>query len=195
MMARQPLIGWDEVRRHWFLHFALGVLLVVLGLTAIGRAFTATLISILFFGWLLVGSGLLQGITAFQVQSWNGFFLHLLGGLLEVIVGVLVVAAPAESAVGLTLLLAVYLLVGGLFRTTAALWLAYPGSGWAAFGGLISFLLGLAIWRHWPISGLWFLGTCVGIDLLLHGAAWIAFGLNVRRQPEPVVPLERVAGI
>src|SRR5262245_53541373 len=187
-MIRQRWIGLEAVRRHWFLHLALGALLVFLGVTAIGYAFASTLISVLFFGWLLVASGLLQGIVAFQVQSWSGFFLHLLAGLLEVIVGVLVISSPAQSAVGLTLLLAVYLLLGGLFRTIAALWLGFPGAGWAALGGTISFLLGLALWRHWPISGLWFIGTCVGVDLLMHGAAWIAFALGARRLPEPADP-------
>ena len=65
----------------------------------------------------------------------------------------------------------------------AALLLRFPGSAWAVLGGLISFLLGLALWRQWPMSGLWFIGTCVGVALLLHGASWIGFALSLRKIP------------
>jgi len=187
-MSRRLLADLEEARRHWGLHLGMGIILVVLGTVAMAYAFAASLVSVLIFGWLLVGSGLVQAILAFRVQSWGGFFMHLLGGILEIVVGVLVIGAPAAAAVGLTLVLAVYLLVGGLFRTVAALAIGFPGSGWAALGGVVSFLLGLALWRQMPVSGLWFIGTCVGVDLLLHGAAWIAFALGVRRVPALAEP-------
>jgi uncharacterized membrane protein HdeD (DUF308 family) len=38
----------------------------------------------------------------------------------------------------------------------------------------------VVLWASLPDAGLWFLGLCVGIDLVLHGAAWIAFALAVR---------------
>lgn len=191
MVLRRAGVGLEEVRRHWGLHLALGILLCLLGVVAIAYAVAASLVSVLFLGWLLVGSGLFQAILVLRVQSWSGFFLHLLAGVLEIVVGVLLVSAPAEAALALTLLLAVYLLVGGLFRAIAALYLGFPGAGWSVVGGLLSFLLGLALWRQWPISGLWFIGACVGVDLLLHGAAWIAFALNARRLPvSPLAPAE-----
>ena len=65
----------------------------------------------------------------------------------------------------------------------ASLLLRYPGFGWSALGGLIAFLLGLALWQQWPYSGLWFIGTCVGLALLLHGASWTAFALGLRKIP------------
>ena len=187
-MSERLLVGLEEVRRHWAWHLALGALLLVLGVVAIGYAVATSLVSVLFFGWLLVVGGLVQGVLAFRVQSWSGFFLHLLAALLEIIVGLLVVSAPAKAAAGLTLLLAAYLLVGGLFRTLTAVAVGFPGAGWTVLGGMISFLLGLAIWRQWPVSGLWFIGACIGVDLFLHGAAWIAFALKLRQLPAP--PLE-----
>ncbi len=191
MIIRRSGVGLEEVRRHWGSHLALGILLCILGLVAVAYAVSASLVSVLFLGWLLVGSGLFQAILVFRVQRWSGFFLHLLAGVLEVVVGVLLVSAPAETALALTLLLAVYLLVGGSFRAIAALYLGFPGAGWSVVGGLLSFLLGLALWRQWPLSGLWFIGVCVGSDLLVHGVAWIAFALNARRLPvSPLAPVE-----
>lgn len=184
-MARQLLADLAEVRRHWWLHLALGVLLVVLGCVALAYSFSASVASVLVLGWLLVAGGLFQMILAFRVRQWQGFVLHLLGAILETVAGAMLVSAPESGALLLTLLVAAYLLVGGLFRILAAWSLAFPGAGWSAFGGLISVLLGLAIWAHWPVSGQWFLGTCVGIDLLLHGVAWIALTSKARRLLEP----------
>ena len=187
LFVQRPLLELGQVRRHWGLHLTLGFVLLFLGIVAIAYAMATSLVSVLVFGWLLVGGGLFQGILAFRVQSWGGFFLHLLAAVLEIIVGVLVIGSPAEAALGITLLLAVYLLVGGLFRTVGALSLGLPGTGWAVLGGVVSFLLGLALWRQWPVSGLWFIGMCVGLARLLHGGAWIIFALAVRRLPAPAV--------
>ena len=52
-----------------------------------------------------------------------------------------------------------------------------------AASGLVSFLLGLAVWRGWPWDSLWFIGLCVGIDLMMHGLAWVAIALAARKLP------------
>ena len=44
------------------------------------------------------------------------------------------------------------------------------------FGGILSLLLGLMIWRQFPVSGIWALGTLVGIQLVFSGLTPIAVG-------------------
>lgn len=185
-MSAQLLVGLEEIRSKWGWYLIFGIVLVVIGIMAIGQAFVASLASMSLLGWLIIVSGLVQALLALRVRNWSGFFLHLLGGVLEIVVGFLIVAAPLSAAIALTLLLAVYLLVGGLFRMIATLIIRFPGSGWGVLGGLISFLLGLALWQQWPASGLIFVGTCVGVALILHGASWIAFALGIRRLPKLV---------
>jgi uncharacterized membrane protein HdeD (DUF308 family) len=46
--------------------------------------------------------------------------------------------------------------------------------------GVITFLLGLIIVIHWPVSGLYILGLFLAIDLIIAGASWIALGLGLR---------------
>jgi uncharacterized membrane protein HdeD (DUF308 family) len=194
MLANGLAAGLEQVRRNWGWYLVLGVLLIVLGAVAIGYPLTSSLATVVFFGWLLIISGVAQGIMAFQVRSWGGFFLHLLAGLLEVVVGALVLRTPLDATLVFTLLFAAYLLVGGLFRMIAALALGFPGSGWLALGGLISTLLGLALWWQWPSSGLWFIGTCIGVDLILHGASWIALAFTARRLPVLTPPQGTTTG-
>jgi uncharacterized membrane protein HdeD (DUF308 family) len=173
----------ELIRRNWGWYLALGAVLIVLGVVALSYPLLTTLASAVFFGWLLILSGLAQVVLAWQVRSWGGVFLHLLEGILEAVVGFLVLRAPIEAAVFLTLLFAAYLIVGGLFRVGAALTHRFPGAGLVALAGGVSALLGLMVALEWPYSGLWFLGVCIGVDLVLNGASWIAFALAARRLP------------
>jgi uncharacterized membrane protein HdeD (DUF308 family) len=45
---------------------------------------------------------------------------------------------------------------------------------------VITFLLGLIILVHWPLSSIYVLGTLLGVDLLFHGAGWAFFGVGLR---------------
>jgi len=172
-----------ELKRHsgWFI--ALGVALVVLGVIALGAVGLVTLASVLLFGWLLVIGGFMQGVHAFRVHPWGGFTRHLLGGVLSLVVGLLIVANPAAGALSLTLLLAAFFMVGGIFRVVAAVSFRFPGRGWAVLGGLVTFVLGIMIWSEWPISGIWVIGTFIGIDLIFDGWSLVMTGMAARQQP------------
>ena len=65
----------------WFLAFGIG--LVALGVAAVARAFTATIASMLFFGWLLVIAAVIEIVQAVMVGHWAGFFGHLLAAILS----------------------------------------------------------------------------------------------------------------
>jgi len=184
MIALNPSIGaLENIHRKWGWYLALGIALCVLGAFAILYSVTATLASMIVLGWILVFSGIVEAIHSFNVGTWSGRFMHLLAGVLEFVVGALAIAAPVPSAAALTLVLAAYLMVGGMFRCIAALSIRFPGHGWVALSGAIAFALGLAVAWRWPVSGLWFIGLCVGVDLILHGATWISFALAVHRVP------------
>jgi uncharacterized membrane protein HdeD (DUF308 family) len=175
----------DEARRHWGRFLVLGIALIVLGSVALGAAWLTTLASVLLFGWLLIFSGVMETVAAFWAGQWSGFFLHLLSGVLNVVVGVLILAHPGAVAVGLTLLLAVFFLVAGLFRIIAAFALRFPNWGWALLGGVITTILGAMIWAEWPSSALWVIGTFVGIELLFRRWGWVMFALAARQGPRP----------
>jgi uncharacterized membrane protein HdeD (DUF308 family) len=155
--------------------------LIVLGTIALGTSVVATLVSVLFIGWLLVIGGAMQAVHAFSVRQWAGFFLRLFAGLLTLIVGLMLVGNPAAGAVSLTLLIAAFFMVGGLFRITAALTHQLPGRAWILLSGAVTLFLGILIWAEWPVSGLWVIGTFVGIDMLFDGWSLVTLGLAVRK--------------
>jgi uncharacterized membrane protein HdeD (DUF308 family) len=179
-----PLVlssGIDEVRKHstWFL--VIGIALVILGMVAIGYAVAMTIVSVLFLGWLLIIGGIFEVIHGFSRRQWSGFFINLLAGVLYAVAGVVMIANPALAAVSLTLLIAIILIVAGLFRLVVAFSTPLHHRGWLILNGVISILLGVMIWRSWPVSGLWVIGMFIGIDMIFDGWTEIMLALTARR--------------
>ncbi len=162
----------------WFL--ALGIGLLLLGMVALWASVAVTVASVVLFGVLFVISGSIQTVQAFQTRQSSGFFLHLLAGVFDLVLGVLMISHPTAGALALTLLLAAFFLVGGLFRSMAALSLRFPNWGWALVGGIVSVVLGVLLGMEWPASALWFIGMCIGIDMIFHGWAWVMLALAIR---------------
>src|SRR5271167_391195 len=127
-----------EVAQYWGWFLAFGIALVVLGFAAVVRSVTATIISMLFFGWLLVLSSGIEIAQAVMVGHWAGFFQHLLAAILFGIAGLLLVTRPVKSAEVLTVFMAMFFLVGGLFQIIGSIALALPGWGWQVADGLIT---------------------------------------------------------
>ena len=187
------LLEMDDLRRKWGWLFVLGISMVILGTVALFIAPAATLGTVLVLGWLLVVSGVVEAIQSFRVRKWGGVFLHLIGGVLGVLVGLLVVTHPVAGALAWTLLFASFFTVIGMFRLVAAIRLKFPNWGWAAFDGAVTLLLGLMLWMDWPASGLWFLGFAVGVSLILRGWSYVMFAIAVRALPVAIASSIRQA--
>ena len=169
-----------ELAQNWGWFLALGIGLVILGLAAVVRSFAATVASMLFFGWLMVAASGIEIAQAVLVGHWAGFFQHLLAAILFGVAGLLMVVRPRPSAEVMTLFMAAFFLVGGLFQIVVAVALALPGWGWQVADGVITLALGLLVMAEWPASALWAIGLFVGIDLIFFGFAWIAIALGLR---------------
>jgi len=157
-------------------------------MVAIGYAVEMTIVSVMFLGWLLIIGGLFEVIHGFSRRLWSGFFINLLGGVLYTVAGVVMVANPALAAVTLTLVIAIILIVAGLFRLFIAFTTPLHHRGWLILNGAISILLGVMIWRSWPVSGLWVIGLFIGIDMVFDGWTEIMLALSVRSLPASPVP-------
>jgi uncharacterized membrane protein HdeD (DUF308 family) len=162
----------------WFLVFGIGLL--ALGIAAVVRSVLATVATMLFFGWLLVLASGIEAAQAVLVGHWAGFFHHLLAAILFGVVGLILVTRPVISAEALTIFMAMFFLIGGLFQLIASIAVAQPGWGWQAAYGIITFILGALLLAGWPASGLWVIGLFVGIDLIFYGCAWIVLALSLR---------------
>jgi uncharacterized membrane protein HdeD (DUF308 family) len=164
--------------RSWVI-FA-GITMLVLGTAAVIYDIAATLTSVFLFGSLLLLVGAIQIVQAFRVRTWSGFFLYLLDGIIRATVGTLLVVYPGSGALTLTLVLSLYFVVGGLFKTIGSMILQFPSWGWSVASGVVSVALGVMLAMQWPVSGLWFIGFAVGFDLILYGWALLMFAAAVK---------------
>jgi uncharacterized membrane protein HdeD (DUF308 family) len=174
-----------ELRDRWFWFVLLGIGLMVLGfgvLTYTGMVW-ATLVTALIFGCFMVAGGIVYIVGAFFTRGWGGFFLSLLAGVLYLATGVILIDHPLDAAILYTLLLAVFFFVGGLFRIVGALAGRFQHWGWMLLNGIVTLVLGVLIWRQWPLSGLYVIGLFLGIDLVISGVNYVALGLTARKLP------------
>jgi uncharacterized membrane protein HdeD (DUF308 family) len=175
--------GLDEIHDSWGWFVAFGIGLILLGAICLLSQVTATLITVLTIGWLLVMGGVFALIQAFRVRSWSGFFLYLLSALLRGFTGYLLIRYPLAGELSLTLVLASFFIVGGIFRAVGAGTLQFPQWGWSLFSGIVSVALGIMLLTKLPVVGLWFIGLAVGIDFILDGASFVALGAALRGVP------------
>ncbi|HMD54361.1 MAG TPA: HdeD family acid-resistance protein [Phycisphaerae bacterium] len=178
--------GLERIKHDWGWFFGLGLALILLGVMSMIVPEVTTLFVILFCGWLLVFGGFFETFGALFSRHWNGFFLHLFFGILSIVIGGLIVFHPDVGALALTMLLAAFFLISGLFRIVTAVEIRLPGWGWSVVAGIITALLGILIWAKWPISSSWVIGLLVGIELFCRGWVWLMFALGIRRLAKTV---------
>lgn len=180
-------MGWsgtdvDEAKESPGSLFALGVVMIMLGAAAVLFPLTATLATELVIGGVLLVAGIFQSVVAFRQRRWRGFFFALVSGLLAVAVGVLLLLFPLAGILSLTLIVAAFFLLQGIFRIAHALReRPRPGFGWLLFSGVLSTALGALIFLQWPAAATWLLGLLVGLDLLMSGGRNVWLSVAMRR--------------
>lgn len=167
-------------QKYWRVVLAVGAVQIVVGALAVGFAFSATLASVMLLGILLLISGGVQTVAAIWRRDLAGFLLFLLLGIVYAVTGLLILSHPLAAAEGLTLILAVAFLVGGVYRIVVAAVERFPSWGWVLSNGVITALMGLIIWQMWPSSSLWVIGLFVGIDLIMSGVTWSMLAIGLR---------------
>jgi uncharacterized membrane protein HdeD (DUF308 family) len=175
----------QAIRGKWVWLVALGVALIVLATVMFGFPVVATLATVTVLGALIFIGGVTEAVGAFWCREWSGFFLELLSGTLGIVVGLMLLGNPIQGGLTLTVLLASFLFVGGIFRTVASLAHRFEGWGWLLLSGVIDIALGVMIWRQPPVSGLTVIGLLVGISTLFRGVSWIMLGFTLKRIPKP----------
>lgn len=176
--------GINEIRSSWGWLLAFGILLTLCGAICIVGNVTATFATVLVFGWFLLVGGVFALIQAFRVHTWSGFFLYFLSALFRGFTGYLLIRYPDSGAAALTMILASFFIVGGLFRAVGSAMLKFPRWGWATFSGLVSVALGIMLLVQWPASSVWFIGFAIGIDMVFEGASFTALAMAIHTLPK-----------
>jgi uncharacterized membrane protein HdeD (DUF308 family) len=121
-------------------------------------------------GWLLLLAGIAHLLYCWHSRSTGSVIWPLIIAILYLFVGFYLIFHPARGLVTLTLLLASYFVIEGVIELVMYFRLRRSHrASWFLWDGIITLLLGILIWAHWPFSSVWVLGTLIGISLLISG--------------------------
>jgi uncharacterized membrane protein HdeD (DUF308 family) len=161
----------------------MGIVAIILGVLAMMTPLLTGMAVVMLIGALVLVGGIVRIVWAFKAGSvGRGIFMFLIGGL-TFVCGVVMLANPLLGAGLLTILLAIYLVMDGLVEIAAGVTGAVEsGRGFLIFAGVLSLILGVLIWRQFPLSGPWALGIFLGIKLFLIGIAMLTVRRAVQEQ-------------
>jgi len=170
-----------RLRAKWGAILAFGLLLMLLGAISFAFVSFSTLAMVTLNGVLLVVAGAAEIGVGMHARSWGRFFLWVAGGVLYTLAGVFCIFDPFAASAILTLMIGAGLIAAAAVRAYLGFELpASPRRSLVWLGCAVTFLLGLIIVMHWPMSSAYVLGTLLGVDLLFHGAGWASFALGLR---------------
>jgi uncharacterized membrane protein HdeD (DUF308 family) len=161
---------------------ALSVLLIVLGLFAILIPSISGIAITLFFGWAMILSGITHLIFAFKTHTTGSIIWELLVGAVYLVTGFVLLTHPLDGLFVLTLVLAYYLCFEGIVEVIHFFQVRpRHGASWLLLDGIITLVLAIMIWRAWPASSVWVVGTLVGISMIFSGFSRLMLSLAAKR--------------
>jgi uncharacterized membrane protein HdeD (DUF308 family) len=171
------------IRRHWVLFLTEGIVLVILGLLALLAPVIASVAATVFFGWLLLVSGIVGFVTTLRARHAPGFWWSLVSALIGLVAGILLIGWPLLGTLSLTAVLIAFLFAEGAVTIMYALEHRNALSGrwgWMLASGIIDVGLGVLLLIGLPGTALWALGLLLGINLIFGGWALIFMALHAR---------------
>jgi uncharacterized membrane protein HdeD (DUF308 family) len=172
----------DGIKKNAGLTVVSGVILVIAGTLAIFSPFAAGVSITILVGVMLAVGGISQCFLGFKAGALGRGLMICIVGILMAVAGFYMMSQPVAGLATLTIILMSYLLATGALEIFVAIQLK-PADGWALqlFNGLVTLLLGILLWRQFPLSGIWAIGVLFGIKMIFSGWAFVFIGRNVKK--------------
>ena len=170
--------------RYWWLLLIIGIALFVVGILVFVYPTQSYLGMSLLFGWLMLISGILEVVLSAANRHFiTGRGWMMAGGIIEIILGIILIFSVALSAAALPIFLGFWLMMRGfssigLGGDMSAM--EIPGAGWTVFTGVLLLLCSLWILFQPLVFGTTAVVVWVGITLLLAGIAAFSLALQLR---------------
>ena len=160
---------------------ALGVLILLLGVVALLVPTVAALAANFALAWIALAIGVLQLIHAYQTRKKSHTGWQVVTGLLNVVIGALLLIYPVQGIAAIALMLGALIFMVGV----AELLLAFqrrpaPGWGWVLASGIVSVLVGVLIGIGWPGDAFLLVAAYVGISMISGGIWRIMMSFAIR---------------
>ena len=158
------------------------IVMIVLGFLAVLMPFATGIGVSIFVGWIMVFSGFAYLAYAFAAQRAGAFLWRMLVGIVYICGGGYLAFHPGIALESLTLLMAAVFFVEGVTEIVVFFqFRPLSGSGWILFDGILTLILAYLIWRPWPSSSAWAIGTLLGINLIVSGFTRLMYSVEARK--------------
>lgn len=185
---KMKTVGNDLIRhqlhenRKWYL--GIGILLVLFGILLLASLPFATLSVVFLFGILMMIGGILHFVAAFKIFRGGSRWLWALFGILYLVAGYYAFSTPVKTAIVLTNILAIFLIIAGVIRSINAFILKpLIGWGWILLSGLLTLATGIIILMS-PDAPFWVLGLFLAVDILFQGVNYLTLAAAIKRIPK-----------
>lgn len=169
--------------KNWWVFLIVGVLFIFGGIWIFKTPIESFITLAMFFSILILISGVFSIIFAFankeDIDNWG---LHLVGGILDVIVGLILLSYPGITLVLFSLFIGFWLMFRGFNIISTSLKLKKNGADWIwvlFFGILIVIFAFMSIVN--PLIGVSYLVFTLAISFLLLGFANIFLALQLKK--------------
>ena len=179
-MSATSVVSIARRSLNWTIAFS--ILMIFAGVAAIAMPPVAGLAVNIVVAWLLLFSGAMHLVFAWYTRTVGAVVWEVLLGLVYATIGIYLLAQPAAGLAALTLALAIYLFLEAVLEFIAWNYLRrLAGARWLLFDGVVTLILAVMIWRTWPSSTEWVIGTLVGVSMLFSGASRLMLSLAARQ--------------
>jgi uncharacterized membrane protein HdeD (DUF308 family) len=167
--------------QNWWTFTLRGVFAILFGLLAF-VAPGATLITLIFvYGFYAILNGGFALYAAWNLRSYDRWWVFLLEGLLGIAAGVIAFVYPGAAAVAFLAIIAVWAILVGILQIVAAIRLRQMiENEWSlGLGGLFSVVFGVLL-VVWPRSGLVAISWIIGFYAVAFGVMLLILGSRLR---------------
>ena len=166
--------------RAWLITGA--VLSLIVGFLALSSPILFSFLIVRLLGVFALVSGVISLLIAIFGKDVAPRWLNAVFALVRIVAGLALLYCIPSGLRVLTLVFAVFLMVDGAFGILGAFKIRAQ-KGWIVLllNGVITLVLGLMVYAHWPTGSVWLLGFFFGISLLCHGFALLRLGLTASK--------------
>ncbi|MBQ2913372.1 MAG: DUF308 domain-containing protein [Bacteroidales bacterium] len=169
-------------KRHWWVSLILGIIILALGAAVLLFPQASYLTMTFTFGAVIILSGVMYlGMAMSKGVKGRGWLIA--SGIIEIILGIILTAMPAVSAISLPLCLGFWL----LFKGSSLIGIGYEmskikgsGWGWTLFSAVLLIICGIIILVQPLLYGMEAVIWWVGISFIIGGCTLMNYGFKVK---------------
>jgi uncharacterized membrane protein HdeD (DUF308 family) len=170
----------DWLNVGWKMLLVRGVIAVLFGIVAIAWPISTAIALALLWGFWALFDGIGSLVQAFQPESRGGRVWLVIMGLVALVAAFFAIFSPAMTAVALTWILGIWLIVRGVFEAIGAFSSSSQLPRWLLLvGAALSLILGLLFVFN-PGRAVVAIAVWLGVAAIIWGGVFVAMAIAIR---------------